>query len=888
MHMQHRDSGYRSSRGDAGRGRHFQSSQPAHRGGHSGVTSSRGGTAVKTNAFTITTLPSKIYYQYVVGGLDFQRPDDFLETDYCSEIAPEVKDFDRRQEVIRKLQTSVAPGTFSSLLIYDGRSLLYVSSELKLPGSSSASFLVSLTDAPPVEGARGTYCVKVTKTTYEPIRPSDIINLLNHRDPQTQAAISRTVTLLQILIKQAPNQRHPNNARAYFSEEDKRSIPRSGLELWRGYFQSVRPTLGKMLINVDTTVSPVYQEGPLPRLVMDYLAIRNARELDLSPTDRNFTKLEKFLKKVKLFTGHTQKIKVVRSLVPRAGMYEFVNKDGETTTVADYFKKVYNIHLQYKSIIGVCVSPPRSERPEILPLEICTVKPGQLYKRKLPEELTSAMVDFTKLDPANRLMMIQDRGPLSTYTTSEYIIESGMKIDPQPISVQGRLLNAPIVIFQQPADLKMGAWNALRHKFHSPTGLHRWAAVSFVDHIHVQALSAKMRELADCCGQLGMSIQSPITIEQGHGNNPEQILTSILRKAGPDPEGSHLVILIVLPQSAKTLRARIKYFSDVHAGVRTQCLREFKLKKTSNQYWNNVALKLNARLGGVNFFAQSEAMKNFAKAPTMILGADVGHPAPGVQHPSISSLVWSTDHRATKYSSITRIQPPRLEFILDLQEMVEAAIKDFIRVNRCPPSRIYYFRDGISEGEFETVAQKEVELIEATWKTKKIPNPPKLTYVIVGKKHHIAFFPEGGSTMNDGKGNCKPGFVVDQDLANPFSKGDFYLQSHAAILGTSRSSHFTLIKDDNNLGLQGLQDLAFSLTHVYAKATRSVSIPAPVFYADLVCQRMGFHIPPNSSYHGSDTASLVSGNDSSTLDLDAWKAEFGQVHDNVKKTMYFL
>jgi len=30
-----------------------------------------------------------------------------------------------------------------------------------------------------------------------------------------------------------------------------------GLELWRGIFQSVRPTMGKMILTVDTSVAAV-------------------------------------------------------------------------------------------------------------------------------------------------------------------------------------------------------------------------------------------------------------------------------------------------------------------------------------------------------------------------------------------------------------------------------------------------------------------------------------------------------------------------------------------------------------------------------------------------------------------------------------------------------
>ena len=35
--------------------------------------------------------------------------------------------------------------------------------------------------------------------------------------------------------------------------------------------------------------------------------------------------------------------------------------------------------------------------------------------------------------------------------------------------------------------------------------------------------------------------------------------------------------------------------------------------------------------------------------------------------------------------------------------------------------------------------------------------------------------------------------------------------------------------DDLNNSLNRIQDLSFALCHVYAKATRSVSIPAPVY-----------------------------------------------------------
>lgn len=66
--------------------------------------------------------------------------------------------------------------------------------------------------------------------------------------------------------------------------------------------------------------------------------------------------------------------------------------------------------------------------------------------------------------------------------------------------------------------------------------------------------------------------------------------------------------------------------------------------------------------------------------------------------------------------------------------------------------------------------------------------------VIVGKRHHVRFFPTGPA---DKSGNCPAGLVVDSDVVNPV-EFDFYLQSHAGLLGTSRPSHYNVLYDENH------------------------------------------------------------------------------------------
>ena len=95
-------------------------------------------------------------------------------------------------------------------------------------------------------------------------------------------------------------------------------------------------------------------------------------------------------------------------------------------------------------------------------------------------------------------------------------------------------------------------------------------------------------------------------------------------------------------------------------------------------------------------------------------GADVGHPGPGVAKPSVTGIVFSYDEGATRYAALTEIQQPRVEIIESLQKMMERALGRFIEFRKIPPRRVIFFRDGVSEGEYSTVAAAELEAIQGT------------------------------------------------------------------------------------------------------------------------------------------------------------------------------
>ena len=84
----------------------------------------------------------------------------------------------------------------------------------------------------------------------------------------------------------------------------------------------------------------------------------------------------------------------------------------------------------------------------------------------------------------------------------------------------------------------------------------------------------------------------------------------------------------------------LQRFGDLEVGVATQCLSIPKAKRGNPQYYANIALKINVKMNGTNSVVNLGPALN---VPTMILGADVYHPAPGSFAPSIAAVVGSVN-----------------------------------------------------------------------------------------------------------------------------------------------------------------------------------------------------------------------------------------------------
>ena len=94
--------------------------------------------------------------------------------------------------------------------------------------------------------------------------------------------------------------------------------------------------------------------------------------------------------------------------------------------------------------------------------------------------------------------------------------------------------------------------------------------------------------------------------------------------------------------------------------------------------------------------------------------------------------------------------------------------------------------------------------------------------VVAEKRHHIRFFPPNGPAA-DKNGNPVPGVIVDRDVTLPF-ENDVYLCSHAAIQGTARPTHYTIVMDEMNVDPDKFQAMLYEHSYQYQRATTPVSL----------------------------------------------------------------
>ncbi|KAK3109735.1 Protein argonaute, partial [Teratosphaeriaceae sp. CCFEE 6253] len=677
-------------------------------------------------------------------------------------------------------------------------------------------------------------------------------------------SVLEAINFFDHLLREYPRLRYTAIKRSFFAKGQTRFDLGNAVEAFKGVYQTLRiahagPKQACLTVNVDVANGTFWKELPVHLAAVQLTGCRDANDLAqaLKQGEKSRRGMDlKKMRKLHVTAKHRGKDTIDDYVIDRfvfqsARDFKFEREPGKWISVYDFFATQYNIRLSYPDLPLAKMTKGKST---VLPMEVLTIKPNERYAFKMDERQTSNMIKFAVEAPPQRWNAIEHGLKMLDWSTDPVLKKFGVDVSQSKTIVDARLLTAPKVQFGM-GDAKPGTsgrWDLKGKKFlqPNPAPLKSWGVCVVPgrrggkpDKTVVEAFIADLCKIYKLHG--GKIDNTKPTFALAQGDDVSQWVTALWNSTGNASNARPQLLIFILPDKDSQTYGRIKRSAECRYGVVSQCMQYAHVQKCQGQYISNVCMKINAKLGGSTARAmgpKSSTATGLLAVPTMILGADVSHAAPGAQMPSMAALTCSMDRLAIRYAAACQTNGFRVEMITtaNINEMLKPMVQSWVSAvgGGKFPQRIIYFRDGVSEGQYTHVLHQEVadmkKLLQTADASLKIP-----FIVIVGsKRHHIRFFPEKG----DRNGNPFPGTLVETGVTHPF-ENDFYLCGHAAIKGTARPMHYHVLLNEVGMSNEELQTLIYEHSYQYIRATTPVSQHPAIYYAHIASNRAVPHDP---------------------------------------------
>lgn len=769
----------------------------------------------------------------------------------------------------------------------------------------------------------------------------DLVAFISSPSPEAHyAGYSHLVQMLNIIMCKVPNEaagvaKLPNNK--FYPHHGHPDIDfqelAGGLVALRGYYASVRPAAGRVLLNLNVTSGAFYQSIPLtallerfgnPDMVQREIFIRRLKVRYTRAGKSPVTQERSIVGFAK--TPDRKPNKPAPHPVPRYGSARKVEFKFHERSRSSVQERKISVFAYFKEL-GITLQRPdepvinvgNASDPIYVPMELCTVLPGQPYSKLLSGDQTTDMLRFAARVPNQNATSIAGTGLKlfalkdSSGTNPQFnsIQMFGMQASTEMLTIPGRILPAPEVQYRNDKfRANNGSWNCADKVFMRGGRFTAWATaiLNVEGRATLPVNHPVFAELNKHLSSYGVQIGENkgvrhkdlrrLTIENREWN--DQVLDEFFSVA----EKNRIPLLfIVLPGDDKWLYARIKYLGDTRYGIHTICSIGSKLSKEKGQgmYLGNLALKFNLKGGGINHLV-SNTLVNPIDKDTMLVGIDVTHPSPGSAKgaPSIACVVASTDKDLfqwpgslrkqkgkqevideTKLKESTKDAIAKADSVSNLTEMILERLDCWAKHNKGQlPKKILVYRDGVSEGQYKLILDLELKHFVIAFKKKygAENNHPKMAVIVVGKRHHTRFY---ATKKEDAERNfnTKPGTVVDRGITGT-TYHEFFLQSHAGLQGTVRPAHYVVIKDDIGFNADSLEQITHHLAHMFGRATKAVSIVPPAYYADILAERGRAYL--------FNTLQENLGSGISTTGSNSGSEWNGEIHQRLKDSFFYL
>ncbi|PYH41337.1 putative eukaryotic translation initiation factor eIF-2C4 [Aspergillus saccharolyticus JOP 1030-1] len=801
---------------------------------------------VSLNAYPITKFPSRRIYQYDV----------------------QIGNGAEKTAVIKKVWDSSARKNALKSIIFDGQKLAWTLQEYK-------QGLNVMVDLDAEQNRKPGAKPNVFRLLVRPTKTVDLsaLNLWLQGRTDMSENVLQALNFLDHVLRETPSNKYVAIKRSFFDPEGASQDLGKCVYAFKGVYQAIRPALNRgLIVNIDVSNTCFWSRCGVMQVAIAVLDARDIQEVihRCEPvSDKHggttespgFYEVHRKLKKLVVqahykgcpCTGVNFTIKGLVNGNARQYMLDIKDKATgkiDRMSVEQYFKKKYNIFLDFPELPMVEMT----KKGVLYPMELLTIHGFTRYPWKLNEFQTAAMIRYCASRPAERLNSIVANKKMMDHTNDPVLSAFGLQVDPNMIRGKARLLPSPDIHFganQRHNPGTNGRWDLRGKKFYQTNRrpLEHWGVGYFVGK-RGSANKAQVEAFCDglmkaYAGHGGQVARRPVIVElkEDIGEAVKKLHEIVNAKCNVK---SPQLLIFVVPNKDSFAYLRIKKSCDCRFGVPSQCVLASHVMKGNPQYYSNVLMKVNAKLGGTTARVVSKVSGATLKPNSMIIGADVTHSPMGVWSPSMAAVSVCMDNFGGRYFGACEANGDRVEIInrANLEIMLTPLIREWMSTvgQGRAPEHVYYFRDGVSTGQFEHVLQSEVfDMKSIFMKLTQDRWPGKFTVVVANKRHHLRAFPRPGDrNAADKNGNPLPGTLIEKDVTSPHD-WDFLLYSHIALQGTSCPVHYHVILDQIGHKAHELENLIYDHCYQYMRSTTSVSLHPAVYYAHLIAARARHH-----------------------------------------------
>ncbi|XP_009471392.1 PREDICTED: piwi-like protein 1 isoform X1 [Nipponia nippon] len=655
------------------------------------------------------------------------------------------------------------------------------------------------------------------------------ITLTNELPPTSPTCLQFYNIIFRRLLKMLNLQQIGRN---YYNPGDPISIPNHRLMVWPGFTSSILQYEESIMLCTDVSHKVLRSETVLDFMYSLYYQVEEQRFRDACAKE---------LIGLIVLTKYNNRTYRVDDIDWDANpQCTFRKADGSEISYVDYYRRQYNQEITDLNQ-PVLISQSRRKRgsmmlgPVVLIPELCFLT-GLTEKMRNDFNMMKDLAVHTRLPPEQRQREIRR---LIDYIQKDDNVQKelrdwGLSFDSNLLSFTGRVVQGEKIlqsgnVFDYNPQFADWSKETRGAPLICAKPLDNWLLI--YTRRNYDIANTLLQNLFKVTPSMGIRMNKATMIEVD--DRTEAYLRVLQQSITPDTN----IAVCVLSSSRKDKYDAIKKYLCTDCPIPSQCViaRTLSKPQTAMAITTKIALQMNCKMGG-ELWSVEIPLKQ-----VMVVGIDCYHDTVSGKQ-SIAGFVASLNQTMTRWFSRCAVQGRGQELVDGLKACLQTALRDWFKWNKYLPSRIIVYRDGVGDGQLNTLVNYEVPQFLDCLKSIGKDYNPRLTVIVVKKRVNTRFFAQCGGALK----NPPPGTVVDVEVTRP-EWYDFFIVSQAVRNGCVAPTHYNVIYDTSKLKPDHIQRLTYKLCHMYYNWSGVVRVPAPCQYAHKLAFLVGqsIHREPN-------------------------------------------